>query len=456
MLGRTGNGPAAAGRRAARAAALLLGAAALLGAAPAAADAAADTDGGAAPGGAAEIAEALQESPVLVDPAYASALPEEKAGAIAESIEESGEPLFVVVLPVAKGDRWQGEVDNLLEAVHDRSGLSEAHYIAFGGQSVEGADYPADSAYEEGGVNASLAALAPSYESDFEGTPGEEIERAVEIALSGEAERLYEDAKAGYEERNGGLFDTSGPLTWPILLAWAAGAAALIAGAVLLLVRVRRRAARTRHAVRAAPLTAFDNADAARLDELSERVGAEIVAVGERLSRAETGGRGGAEATEALQGALNAHTAAGKAHDAARDGEADLADEVGALVLLDVAEYRMARAAALAAGRRPPRERRHCYANPLHGTSTADTEWRPVGSRRSATVPLCSDCARAVRRRAAPKALVVRHGGADLPYYTVPAEESVWSATGFGALRSDLVDRILRGDLRTPDREPRG
>src|SRR5690606_40419083 len=120
-----------------------------------------------------------------------------------------------------------------------------------------------------------------------------------------------------------------------------------IAGAVLL-IRARRRAARTRHAVRAAPLTAFDNADAARLDELSARAGKEIVAVGERLSRAETGGRGGAEATAALQDALNAHTPAGTAHGAARRGEADLAAEAGALVPPAAAQYRLARAAGLA------------------------------------------------------------------------------------------------------------
>src|SRR5690606_40874219 len=61
-----------------------------------------------------------------------------------------------------------------------------------------------------------------------------------------------------------------------------------------------------------------------------------------------------------------------------------------------------------------------------------------VGSRRSVTAPLCAECARAVRRRATPKALVIRHGDADVPYFSVPAEQSVWSATGFGALRSEI------------------
>ncbi|MFI6981738.1 hypothetical protein ACIBSV_24505 [Embleya sp. NPDC050154] len=34
--------------------------------------------------------------------------------------------------------------------------------------------------------------------------------------------------------------------------------------------------------------------------------------------------------------------------------------------------------------------------------------------------------------------------GAYLPYYEVPAERSVWSATGFGAFGGDLVEQVRR------------
>ncbi|MEY9215272.1 hypothetical protein NI17_015685 [Thermobifida halotolerans] len=36
--------------------------------------------------------------------------------------------------------------------------------------------------------------------------------------------------------------------------------------------------------------------------------------------------------------------------------------------------------------------------------------------------------------------------GRRVPYYDLPPELSVWAATGYGALRDDLVARVLRGD----------
>lgn len=113
-----------------------------------------------------------------------------------------------------------------------------------------------------------------------------------------------------------------------------------------------------------------------------------------------------------------------------------------------MSEDALSLAEAATAGRRAPKRRAHCFFNPLHGTATRPTPWRAVGTRRGVTVPLCSACAAAVRDRRTPQALTVEHEGRRVPYYEVPAEESVWSATGYGALRGDLVQRILRGDLR--------
>jgi hypothetical protein len=43
---------------------------------------------------------------------------------------------------------------------------------------------------------------------------------------------------------------------------------------------------------------------------------------------------------------------------------------------------------------------------------------------------------------------VTRPLGRTVPYYKVPVAWSVWAATGFGSLQSDLVERILRGERR--------
>lgn len=105
-------------------------------------------------------------------------------------------------------------------------------------------------------------------------------------------------------------------------------------------------------------------------------------------------------------------------------------------MLLDLAEDALA-------GRDKPR--RPCYANPLHGNGTRSVQWREFGGSRTVEVPLCTACARAVNKRGRPSVLPAEHDGRTVPYYEVPAEESVWAATGFGALTDDLVNRILSG-----------
>lgn len=121
--------------------------------------------------------------------------------------------------------------------------------------------------------------------------------------------------------------------------------------------------------------------------------------------------------------------------------EPELSDAVGVLVLLDMAEDAVVRSRA---GSGKPRV--HCYANPLHGTRTQRTEWREFGGTRSVRVPLCAECAKAVRGRRRPRVLPARYQGSEVPYYEVPEAESVGAATGYGALRGDLVERVLRGD----------
>jgi hypothetical protein len=71
--------------------------------------------------------------------------------------------------------------------------------------------------------------------------------------------------------------------------------------------------------------------------------------------------------------------------------------------------------------------------------------WRAVGGRERLTVRACPACARAVRARETPD--VLRDG--TTPYYEVDPERSVWATTGYGQFRGDLVQRVLRGDLRS-------
>lgn len=188
---------------------------------------------------------------------------------------------------------------------------------------------------------------------------------------------------------------------------------------------------------------AFDNANRAHRDELLLRAGEEVVEFGERLSQ--TTPNGDDAAAEALHQALDAHAAARRVYDRLPDTGA-LEDIVGVLVLLDMAEDHLDRATRPVNRQRSAPLRSHCYANPLHGTVTKPTKWREFGGRHDIRVPLCAQCAKAVRDRLRPTVLPARHQGREVPYYEVPSAESVWAATGYGALRGDLVERVLRGD----------
>ncbi|MCY9784479.1 hypothetical protein KIK06_11310 [Nocardiopsis sp. EMB25] len=398
-----------------------------------------------APSPAQEIATALESSPVVVDPAYDSAFPEETRARVEETIEDSGLPVRVILVPLVDGDTWGGDPGNLATAVHDRVG-GAGHYLVLDSPRLSGSDFDASGAVSYSD-RAHYAALAASYATDYDAPLSELVEVAVDAAVSNDPEAVYEREMRAYEEEQGDDSQDAPPApedgtaaadgaeraagtAW---LPWAVGGVAvllLLGGGYLLWTRPRAVPALRQHA-------AFDNVDQAHRETLERRAGQELVELGERLGAMEH--RSAAEA-EALRGALDAHAAARAIHDRLDGGS--LADVVGVLVLLDLAEERMARRG------RGGLRRRHCYANPLHGTDTRPTDWRQTGSRRAVRVPLCGTCAKAVRARMRPNALPVEHGDRTVPYFEVPAEESVWAATGFGTLTDDLVERIQRGDHR--------
>ncbi|WDZ89039.1 hypothetical protein [Nocardiopsis sp. HUAS JQ3] len=407
------------------------------------------------------VADALEESPVYVDPAYESAFPAEDQERVAGAIESSGLDLYVIAVPLTGGDSWGGDPATLVSVVHDRRGGGEGHYLAYDEVSgYHGTDFGPGA---QEAAPAHYGALTGSYATDFDGSMLQQADAAVEAALSDDPRAAYEAALQAYEEANPRTTDPeansdqeagtgsqpasdtgSGPL-----VAVGSVVAVLLALVLALLVRNRLTARRgRRRAVSITQHAAFDNADRAQLDSLVEQGERDLIEVGERLSRVDADPGTGTRSGQSLQRALDARSAAAAVHDRMAAEGAALPDAVGVLVLLDIAEDALENAAK---GSRSAVRRRHCYANPLHGTNTKVTPWREFGGTRTIRVPLCADCARAVRNRARPVVLPAEHEGAQVPYYEVPAEESVWAATGYGTLTDDLVQRVQRGDHR-----PRG
>ncbi|MDE3723859.1 hypothetical protein PWG71_20910 [Nocardiopsis sp. N85] len=409
---------------------LMILAAVLLGGPPVLA---ADTEAPASP--AQEIAAALAESPVLVDPAYEDAFSVEARERTVRRIEEGDLDLYVIVVPLVEGDPWDGDASALASAVHDRMGGGERHYLVYDRRGdLEGEDL--GGAPDDRGRPALYGALTASYVTmGGQRTLPTLVDAAVEAALSDDPEAAYEEAQEAYYDEIGGPPDVSGTPAGAAWIPWVAVAGALVL--IGLAVPLYRIAVRPRDRRRAsAPLTqhaAFDNADRARLESLVERGERDLIELGERLSADSGAARGN------LSRALDARDAAARVHDRMIAEGPTLTDAVGVLVLLDLAED------ALAGSRTP---RRPCYANPLHGNDTGQIQWREFGGSRTIRVPLCPECARAVRDRVRPTVLPAEYEGRSVPYYEVPAEESVWAATGYGVLTDDLVERILRGAHR--------
>ena len=386
------------------------------------------------------ITSSLAESPVHVDPAYSSALTEEVRQEAVDLIEGSDLPLYVVAVPMVEGDTWDGDPENLAVLVHDRMGGGRAHILVFANDRMHGRDFGSGS-----DLPAHYGALTSSYATGFSGNLGQLVEVSVETALSEDPEAAYTAASEAYEEQRE---DAAGPMSgfwrgdgtgapgwlWPSV---AVLALLLAVGAVW---RSRRARVPSMPALAVTQHAGFDNADRAALDRLVERGATDLVELGERLGQLRSRSRS-EEATRLLQHALDARSAAAKVHDRMIATEPTLPDAAGVLVLLDMAEDAILRSRSRS---REPRV--HCYANPLHGNTTTRTDWREFGGTRTVRVPLCAECAKAVRERRRPRVLPDHHRGSEVPYYDVPAEESVWSATGYGALRDDLVDRIRRGD----------
>ena len=217
--------------------------------------------------------------------------------------------------------------------------------------------------------------------------------------------------------------------------------------------------------------------DPARWADLCEalrvRVTARLIEVGELLGGSElspTDSEG-----QVLQDyllALDAHTAAGKLLDEA----VDLPDLVGVSVLLDIATTHFEAAADRHAGRHPAHHAHRCFYNPLHNPAVNDPgpargkggKGGKGSKRRSSrpaqagsTLPACAECLHRIRAKQTPDALVApvtlntrkgRITGVPVPYFLVPAGQSLWAATGYGTLPghsdSDLVARVLRGEYR--------
>ena len=193
-----------------------------------------------------------------------------------------------------------------------------------------------------------------------------------------------------------------------------------------------------------------------------------LVEVGELLTGAELSlGSGEEQAAREYRLALDAYAAAGKLFDEA----AEPVELAGVSALLDIAVTHFAVASSRHEGKQAPHRKRRCFYNPLHGPAShtgPDASHKPKkrgrqnpSPVRGLTVPMCADCRHRLEANlpldvlmAAISVKVRRrsHALVEVPYFAVPHDRSIWSATGYGSLPgssdAELVRRVAYGEYR--------
>ncbi|WP_241267404.1 hypothetical protein, partial [Streptomyces scabichelini] len=293
-----------------------------------------------------KVAEALQKSPVYVDPSMSRQLPEADADALAEQIEDADKPVFVAVLPADFPE------ENLFKNLRTATGVTGLYAIRLGDQFNAQAD---SAVLPANGVRN----LVSSVQGEDTSTQLDNFTDRALMNVGGSAPSSWTD---------GGDGDGTGVLIGTGVVLAAGGA-----GAYTLVRRNRRKKEEERQAA---------------LDKLRVVVDEDITAFGEELDRLDfhPAEKGADDAMRAdYERALDAYDKAKSFMAAARRPE-----EVRAVTQsLEDGRFSLAVLAARREGLPVPERRAPCFFDPRHGPSVADETWTPDGGT-SRDVPVCA------------------------------------------------------------------
>ncbi|WP_037577924.1 hypothetical protein [Phaeacidiphilus oryzae] len=412
---------------------------------PASASVPASAPGSVSPGQ--RIADALRGDPVYVDPSFASAVPPARQRQLAQQIRATHLPIYAVLLPLVKGDSFNGSPDNLAEVVHDRMSRTPMVVITLGdlgNDELNGHSWPYGQYQAADAVSA--VGFLPAYQN---AGLADRVAKAVQLIKQGDGTKVYQQATASLDSGSsdsasshsagGRKGSTSSLVAGGIVVA-----VLLVLALLLTLRRIQTRARRgvaTGRSRRDAkpftfPRAVFAAARDADATELRRHAEAEVLALGEAIQQAAPA------RTPHLQLALDSYAAAEKVLDTAHG----LPDLAGVLSLVTTGHD------ALDPGIEPDEALPLCFFNPLHGRAAELINWRPLGRRDHLDVATCPPCADALRSHRAPEVLTDEAAdGTPTPYFELPPARSPWSATGYGSLipatsPDGLPARINRGN----------
>ncbi|MFE9648780.1 hypothetical protein ACFYO0_32615 [Streptomyces sp. NPDC006365] len=355
------------------------------------------------------VAEALQESPVYVDPSMSGQLPKADAEALADKIEDADKPVFVAVLPAdfPKQDLFQ----NLRTA----TGVTGLYAIRLG---------------DEFDAKADAAVLPPNGVENLVNSVEDEDGTKNQLDDFTDRALMNVGGSAPSSWTNGGDDVPTGALIGAGAVLAAGGA-----GAYTLVRRNRRMKEEERQAA---------------LEKLRVVVDEDITAFGEELDRLDfhPAEKGADDAMRAdYERALDAYEQAKSFMAAAQRPE-----EVRAVTqALEDGRFSLAVLAARREGRPPPARRAPCFFDPRHGPSVADTTWTPDGGTPR-EVPVCA----ADRTRLAdgldPAAREVDTDTGRRPYWEAGPAYGPWAGGYFGGgiLPGLLIGTLLGSMMASP------
>ncbi|WP_414496100.1 hypothetical protein [Streptomyces sp. CRN 30] len=357
-----------------------------------------------------EIAEALRDRPVYVDPAASGLLSEADADALADKIEDADKPVFVAVLPA------DYPTQDLFRTLRTETGVTGLYGIRLGDRFDARAD---SSVLSKQGVTNLVAAVQGA------GDPKAQLNDFVDDALR----NTGGTAPNGWSEGSGGGVPVAGLITTGALVAVGG------AGVYALSRRNRRR---------------HEEEQRAALEKLRVVVDEDITAFGEELDRLDfhPGEPGADDAMRAdYEQALDCYDRSKTLMAGARRPE----DVRAVTQAVEDGRFSLARLAARREGGPLPDRRPPCFFDPRHGPSVADVTWTPPGGA-TREVPVCAADRTRLSDGLDPMVREVDTDAGRRPYWEAGPAYGPWAGGYFGGgiLPGLLVGTMLGSMMATP------
>ncbi|WP_329472305.1 hypothetical protein OIE75_26455 [Streptomyces sp. NBC_01723] len=356
-----------------------------------------------------EIGAALRESPVYVDPAASGLLSDADADALADKIEDAGEPVFVAVLPA------DFPTDNLFQNLRTETGITGLYGVRLGDEFDARAD---SSVLSRQGVNNLVTAAQGA------GDTKAQLNDFVDDAL-----RSVRGSAPSSWDSGGATVPTGALIT--------AGAVVAAGGAGAFAIARRNRLRR-------------EEEQRQSLERLRVVVDEDITAFGEELDRLDfhPGEPGADDAMRAdYEHGLDAYEQAKTFMGNARKPE----DVRAVTQSLEDGRFSLARLAARREGRPLPDRRPPCFFDPRHGPSVADATWTPPGGA-TREVPVCAADQARLSDGLDPMVREVDTDQGRRPYWDAGPAYGPWAGGYFGAgiLPGLLVGTLLGSMMAGP------